>query len=169
MRSFDNSAANLSARYPVGWYVAKRSISHVIRPKQRFAVATFPLRRYELRPTRFHGRLSRYGPPLAELPKRLPPRSALIYVQEFGGRYLPRDPPRPAHFTLNRRDTGLAGCTFARSWPGYMLVWREKGRTFAANIHFGAGASARTRSEALKILDSVRVGNRPAHVRERAQ
>ncbi|MFL5827878.1 MAG: hypothetical protein ACJ76V_15245, partial [Thermoleophilaceae bacterium] len=52
MRTFVNPPAKLSAQYPRDWHATHRQISHVLSPKQRFAAATFPLRRWTA-PQRF--------------------------------------------------------------------------------------------------------------------
>jgi hypothetical protein len=142
----------LTIALPQGWQAAPRSLTPVLDdPREVLAVGTYPLR---YRPTEC---AHVAGSALEDLG----PRDAFVTLQERG--VDPRSswadfPERPAHFgpSLGGPSEASAcapGAHFSDHWFGFTAG----GRHFHADVAFGPEASAGTRAQAWRILDSLDV------------
>jgi len=95
---------------------------------------------------------------------RVPAGGAFVLLYENGHGAAKYDPPRPAHFTLGRRELGAFGC-MGYPWPGYVVRFHDHGRSFMAVVALGARASTATRLRVLSLLDSIRVDPLPSDSR----
>jgi hypothetical protein len=146
------SAHGLTVSLPSGWRVAPRSLTpHLIDPRERLSVGTFPLRFRETECAQFPGSA------LADLGAR----DALLTLQERGNHTTVRVPPRPARFGGDAGTVHLSeahACTpggghFADRW----LEFSDGGRNFYALIAFGPQATKATRAQTWRILNGLRV------------
>jgi hypothetical protein len=84
---------------------------------------------------------------------------ALVQIVEtLDYAYVNRFPPRPRRFAL-RGPAQYQACCPPRDGKGWFLSFREGNRGFYAYVYVGKRG---TRAEALGILDSLRVRERPA-------
>jgi hypothetical protein len=86
-------------------------------------------------------------------------RGALVLLMESldPSRYVKRFPRRPEHFRL-RGDPQWLVCCEPLHKRGWMLDFRDGGRAFYAYIY---GSTQAVRTQAVAILDSLRVRPRP--------
>jgi hypothetical protein len=98
------------------------------------------------------------GPCLAGIARQRPPSGALAFIrEEIGGarqRSLPRVSPRPERFRLPTRADGDYGCLGRGS---LLHIFKEQRRVFYLWISIGPRASADTRRELRRILDSLKI------------
>lgn len=143
------SGARLWLSYPAGWTAEARPVIDVRDSSaERLRVGSF---------------VPPEGPrdhPHA----RLPAGGAFVLLYENGRGAAKYDPPRRAHFTLGRRELGAFAC-MGYPWPGYMVRFRDHGRSFMAVVALGARASRAERLRVLRLLDSIRVGPLPSDSR----
>jgi hypothetical protein len=101
-----------------------------------------------------HERLTPSTNPLERL--TVAGRGALVMLQESldPRRYIRRFAPRPRRFELRGRPQLIACCAPPNRGRGWFFNFRDGGRGFYAYVYLG---EARTRDEALRILDSLRV------------
>jgi hypothetical protein len=141
----------VTLRYPPSWHATTVTLTHVTDPVQIVAIASYPL------PTSNRGD---DGCQPKEALDHLPATGAFIYGWEdpadsvFGPPRASDFPARPAHFKL----TGYG--QYECSGPGYMLAFRDNGRFFQVHDALGRRATAATRQEVLRILDSFRAKRR---------
>jgi hypothetical protein len=141
----------VTLRFPPSWHATTVPLTHVTDPVQIVAIASYPL------PDSNRGD---DGCQPKEALDHLPATGAFIYGWEdpadsvFGPPRASDFPVRPAHFKL----TGYG--QYECSGPGYMLAFRDSGRFFQLHVALGRRASAATRQEVLRILDSFRAKRR---------
>jgi hypothetical protein len=86
------------------------------------------------------------------------PRGALVMLQEaLDRKYVTRFPARPRRFGVRGAPNFIACCAPESTGKGWMLHFRDAGRSFYAYVYPGRGARTR---QALGILDSLRVERR---------
>jgi hypothetical protein len=126
--------------------VTTKPLSNGSSPDYRFAVATWPVRRTP----------RDQGPCLAGIRKQRPANGALAFIREEVGaarqRSLPGVSPRPERFRLPTRTDGDYGCLGRGS---LLHIFKEQRRVFYLWISIGPRASAETRRELRRILDSL--------------
>jgi hypothetical protein len=142
--------------FPSGWHRARTNLTpRITDPVEILSLATFPLRKGDQLCGDRGGRLG-----------RVRPDGALVTVQERGrGAYGGRDfPPRPAAFRPDRDLPGRSTwpyCAAAEGKPpvpmlDYWFGFGDAGRAFHVLVAIGKDASAQTRRDAFRILDSLR-------------
>lgn len=130
--------AGLSVVLPHGWRLERTPITACSSPVDRLAAVT--------------GKAQvRRG--------AVPPRSALVLVEEASAGPFPA---RPTRFTLPRLDERLGGCCEMPIGRGAELVFRDHGRRFYAFVYVGEHAPAGALHDAMLLLDSLRVATREA-------
>lgn len=148
--SLDDPAAGISIRYPAGWDATTRPLTVVAWPPQRLAIASYPLP---------GGELDRDCAPVTAI-EAMPPDGVFVFLFEYtqpdpagevGG--VPRVAPRPDRFQLEEQAFARYEC-FGES---YLIRFSDRGWAFQAHILFGAEAGERRRTEALAVLESLRV------------
>jgi len=82
------------------------------------------------------------------------PGRALVVLQEALDEYAGGFPRRPAHFAVHGPPGSLTCCEAPGYGKGWMLPFRDRGRSFYAWVYPGREHRAR---EALAILDGLRV------------
>jgi hypothetical protein len=140
----------VSVRTPKSWHSTRARLTPVTWPVQFLAVASYGL------PHNDHG--ADGCEPKAAV-DRLPANGALLfgweYVGNVDGPIRSADfPARPRVFRLLHR--GRYECLD----HSYLLRFRAAGRYFQVHVLLGRRASAQTRTEALRILDSLLVRRR---------
>ena len=149
LRSF--TTHRISFQYPSTWHVTTKPLSTGSKPDYRFAVATWPVRRTP-RDT---------GPCLAGIRQQRPATGALAFIREVVGasrrRALRRVRPRPERFRLPTRADGDYGCLGQGS---LLYIFKDKQRVFYLWMSVGPRASAETRRELSRILDSLEISRR---------
>ena len=148
---FRSARYHYSVTYPSSWHRATRSLTpHLSDPHEVLTVGTGPL------PVG--------GPRCAQVPvnalEAVGATGALVTVQEraptnANGGF----PPRPKHFKLRPTPSlEIPACLAPHGRP--RLTWiafRDHGRHFYALVALGRSATSRTRDEATRVLDSLRV------------
>jgi hypothetical protein len=141
--------------YPPGWHRAVRPVlPGLFDPRERLAVATYPLRRWP-------------DPCVGRWPGRpgnldLGPSGAFLTVQERGSHsaFSWSDfPRRPAHFTVEQgAPAAEVGCASQTGAIARLINFTDSdsGRHFHAIVILGRAVSAKTRQEAVGVLDSLR-------------
>ncbi len=137
------SAVALRVRVPRGWHLIHRRLTEVVDPAQALAVASFPVRL---------GHPCECGEPNV---LNLPRGGAFLFVWEYGpaGAHLKKIPPRPAHF----RITQVSAEHYACAGPSWLTGFREAGRAFQVEVHFGTHTGRRTIARMEALLDSIKV------------
>ncbi len=140
----------VSVRIPPGWHATSARLTPVTWPVQFIAAASYPL------PRGYDG--ADGCEPKAAV-DRLPPGGAFLFGWEYAG--APDGPirksdfpPRPSLFRL--AHLGRYECLD----HSYMLRFRAAGRYFQVHVLLGPRASDRTRTLALRVLDSLVVRQR---------
>lgn len=83
------------------------------------------------------------------------PGGALVMIQEALDRqYVNRFRVRPRHFAVHGAPSGLSCCNAEGYGNGWMLNFRDHGRSFYAYVYPGREHRVR---EALQVLDSLRI------------
>lgn len=148
----------LTVELPQGWQAADESLTPALRdPRERLAVATFPLR------YRATGCNNMPSSALADIG----PRDAFVTLQERGvnpGSDWQGFPPRPEHFGPLPHDASEASaCVRDPHFTDHWIWFTDGGRHFHLLVAIGTQASAATRKQAWAILDSLVVdpGVRP--------
>jgi hypothetical protein len=143
----------IAIRVPSGWSLTLRRINGVTDPVTVFTVSSF----------RLHVSGSSSGG-LCSHPLQRSWRADGGYVQlaeERDGaslrRMLRRVPARPKHFVLDAKGAGGL-CTPPDSGE---LFFRQHGRAFYVFYGFGREAPARIRTQAVQLLDRLRISVRP--------
>ena len=141
-RSFQ--ADGVTVRYPPGWHATNRPLTAVTSPRQALVVTSFLLPRQTVADN---------CTPTSTL-AAMPPGGALILVWEYPAHAsgLKSFPPRPGRFELG--PFGNPECFGPRT---AIVLFRQAGRFFEVNVALGRRATAATRAEVLRILDSLRV------------
>jgi hypothetical protein len=135
------AGAGISVRVPPGWRLIRRRLTDVGDPVQRLAVASFPVR-LAARPCAC-GKASI---------RRFPRAGAFAFVWEYArSEKLGRVPRRPAAFHV------APGRAYDCARPTSMLLFRDAGRAFQAEVFLGPAATPRTRATMDALLDSLRV------------
>jgi hypothetical protein len=142
----------VSIRLPPGWQATSESLTDVAWPAQFLAVASYRL-------PHSHDGADGCEPKAAV--DRLPANGAFLFGLEYlgapaglPGRVIGVFPPRPRRFRLTH--FGISGC-LANS---YLLRFREAGRYLQVYVVLGRRAGTRTRTLALRVLDSLVVERR---------
>jgi hypothetical protein len=138
--------AGVNVTYPRTWQLLAPPITSMIDPSERLLLTSYPT-----------------APGGECAPRRaqddLPAAGALIYVFEYErpqvwGDFRPRDfPPKPAHFSLQRKDLGDYECWLI---PTYLLRFRAAGHVLQIHVALGRRAGVRRRAQVLRILDNLR-------------
>jgi hypothetical protein len=127
-------------RYPEGWSVT--GFSRTVSPA-RLVAASFGVTRADVEGDRAGSHA------LAAVPRD----GAAVLLIDYGKAPASPDfPSRPKHLLLRDLTRGNYEC-FGES---YLLRFRAAGHNLQAHLRLGEDASAGTRREALRILDSVR-------------
>jgi hypothetical protein len=149
--SFHSERYRYTVTYPSTWHRATTSLTpHLSDPHEILTVGT--------------GRLPPGGPRCAQVPvaalEAVGATGALVTVQERartdadGG-----FPPRPKQFQLRPTPSlEIPDCLAPHARP--RLTWiafRDRGRHFYALVALGRRAASRTRAEATRVLDSLRL------------
>jgi hypothetical protein len=83
------------------------------------------------------------------------PDGALVMVQEaLDRRYVSRFPARPAHFAVHGPPQSLTCCGASGHGKGWLVHFRDGGRSFYVYLYPGRGGSP---TEALHVLNGLRV------------
>lgn len=135
--------------YPPGWHLFTPPITSVAYPLDRLLLTSYP--------ARTGGNCS---PTRAE--NALPANGVLIWLFEYGptagtvstSPHASEFATKPRAFTLPTGDLATYECWLV---PSYLERFRAAGRFFQVHIAFGPDVTAPYRSQALRILDSLRV------------
>lgn len=148
---YNDAKRGFSVRLPSDWHRARHPVDpSLFDPRERLAIATYPLRRWPATCADATGRAKYLD---------LRPRDAFVTVQERG--FDPtsawRDfPPRPAHFHI---ELGVGtiedGCAADGGAAAGMVNFTDARRHFDAIVFVGRSASRQTRRDALRVLDSL--------------
>jgi hypothetical protein len=139
-------ADGLSLAYPAAWHRAHASLTPFLTdPKERFAVATFPLRRGPV------GRCAQA--PVAAL-RAMRARDVLITVQE---RARPHGFPARTPGLGPRTHTEFAACARRHDLEEHWVQFADHGRGFLIHVAIGPQAPPLRRVAAARVLDSLRV------------
>jgi hypothetical protein len=146
------SAHGLTVELPPGWQPAERSLTPDLGdPRERLSVGTFPLR---YRPSECSHMPSSA---LAEIG----PRDAFLTLQERGtnpGSEWKGFPARPASFGPELGDASeAAACVPDARFTDHWIWFADGDRHFHLLVAFGPEASAETRDQTWRILDSLKV------------
>jgi hypothetical protein len=143
-----STGAAISLTPPPGWRLITHDITALSWPVERLLVTSYRARRG-----------GNCAPDRAE--RELPAGGALVYLLEYRARIgAPLTkvngrafPPRPAHFSLERRALGNYEC-----WrvPSYLIRFRDAGRAFQVHVALGPRAGPARRTQVLAVLDSLR-------------
>jgi hypothetical protein len=142
----------LTVELPQGWQSATDSLTpHLVDPREKLAVATFPLR------YRQTGCSHVPGSALDDLG----PGDAFVTLQERG-LGVPDDAPdfpaRPARFGPDLGGPSAASrCVPTARFEDHWFGFSDGGRHFHVMVAFGPQASADVQRQAWAILDSLRV------------
>jgi hypothetical protein len=145
-------AHGLAVDLPPGWEPARESLTPTLSdPRERFAVATYPLR---------YRRIGCDHMPSSALAD-LGDGDAFVTVQERGradGADWSGFPQRPAHFGPTEMDSSEAPeCVPGTAMSAHWLPFSAGGRHFYALLAFGPHTPAARREQAWAILDSLAV------------
>jgi hypothetical protein len=144
------AGGGITVRLPSGWHVVHRSVTHVVDPIPRLALATFPVR------LRDHP--CECGMPNLQY---IPPHGAFILIWEIPGwrrSRLSQIPARPASFSRTEpgRTSGECGPAIGTTAPAGSTAFRIRDRVFQADVYLGRAAGVRVRRRIDGILDSLR-------------
>lgn len=134
--TFSDRSSGVSFRYPRGWTAT--GFSHNTTPV-RLVVAS-----YRVRPTEVEGDCGG-----SAALRRLPPDGAAVLLIDYGTSR--GFSPHRSAFRLSQFQPGDYECF----GPSYMLRFRRGGHDIQGHVAIGDAADASTRTEALRILDSL--------------
>ena len=145
--------------FPSGWHRARRSLSTVVDPREILSVATYPLRPTPRERNGYGRCYAAIGVPAPSLDD-FGPRDAIISIQErlrrrrrpggYADRQRPlRLPPLDPHYPRGYPTS----CTRPR-WIAFH-GFRDAGRNFYAFAAVGRAASAETRRDTRRVLESL--------------
>ena len=148
--TYRDSAAGFTVTYPSDWHRASETLTpRLDDPREILALGT-----YWLRPG--SDRCANHVPENAL--EDLGPQDAFLTLQERRDPSTERSGPRPATFPLGGDTRGDADMCIPTREPLTMWVpFKDRGRAFYALYVLGPDASAETRTELLRILDSLEV------------
>jgi protein MpaA len=132
-----HTGAGISGRLPAGWRVVERHFTPCIDPREVLTIASFPV---ATRPV-------------------LPRDGAFLTLEERDSDAA-RMPRRPKRFRLRGKPSGMECCVPLHA-PGWGLQFHSAGRGFYVYAFLGPEAPARTRTELIGVLDSLRIAPFP--------
>ncbi len=149
--NFQSVPYHYKVSYPSYWHRANRSLTpHLSDPHEILTVGTGPL--------------PIGGPHCTQVPvnalEAVGRQGALVSIQERAPANADGGfPPRPARFGFRAERLETSACLAARARPLMEMVpFSDHGRHFYALVALGRTATAQTRNEALRVLDSLRFG-----------
>jgi hypothetical protein len=135
----------ISIQVPTGWHLIRNSITDVIDPIPRLAIASFAVR---LSP-----RPCECGMPNIS---HFPRTGAFLFIWEYphlAGRALERFPRRPPSFRITSTSPQEPTC----QGPSGAILFRSAGGAFQAEIYLGPAAGPDSRARLVAAMNSLRI------------
>jgi hypothetical protein len=150
---FENRSAALSLTVPVGWHATSHRFTSLLDPRERVALASFPIDDT--------ARSRRCSPdiPLGQMPRSGVLALLLEYMNPTERRHALRVDHRPERFRLGQPAMGSFDCFPAPPGRagGYVFNFGDSGRAFQLLVAVGTKATPETRLAAAAALDSIRI------------
>lgn len=143
-------AGRISISVLPGWHLIRRSLTDVVEPIPRLALASFAVT--------LSAHACECGLPNV---RDFPRAGAFLFVWEYPHpppRMLEHFPRRPPHFRITSETPQRHVC----QGPSDEIIFQDAGRAFQAEIYLGPAAGQLIRARLLAMIDSLRVAQRPA-------
>ena len=148
LRRVRDPIARVTFGLPPGWIVPRNCCALEDPNPSRLLVTSFRLAGWDSAEDCFNA---------VQIVPRSPKTAVLVFFLEDEGQFGSPFPRRPRHFSLAHTKPQLGECVNA---PTYRFRFRDAGRNFQAFVVVRSKATAKTRKQAMEVLDTFHVERR---------